>query len=599
MKDINLKKFIDRENLPSRICELYAALLLLVQPLIVHDGYFDITRTKTDCFTYLTAAFLAVMCVLMLLRREKPHVDGRAAAFCVFAGALILSSLLPGAPAGAWLGSSNRSQGIMMNLLYAGACLVLCGCGHFGRTARTAMLTGFMTVSVIAVCNHLGWDIFGFIGRLRSTDRGRFLSTLGNVDFLSAYTVLMLPVCVSFALREKKVSRRILLWSLSTAGLWAAMAGHSESAVLGLLAGTVLLPVLLGDDADALRRFPLMIPGAVAAAELYSAAAHLFHAPLSELSRAALSPLPAVTAAAAGTALWLAVRGKSDEAVFRIRKRYCVVLALLLVTGCTFLVCANSVLRESIGGTLAKYTVIDDDWGSDRGKIWRSFLVMFREAPAIEKMIGGGAGCVMEWDRTYRIFTDAVTDAAHNEYLHYLLTNGILGLSGYVAFLVLTARRAMKSAAGRALLAGCVAYAVQAAVNIAQCVTTPLFFVLLFLCGSGDEASEEKKAGRILRILACLVLAAAVLASGAVNGAPKPVTDPAGHEVVFEESRLYTVTRTQLYLVPGGSVYGEVPARTALYVTGRTGEWAQVSWNGMTLYVRSIILAPAPELGIS
>lgn len=598
MKDRQLKKFIEREDLLSRVCETYAALLLLVQPLLIRNGFFDITRTKTDCFVYLTAAFLAVMFVLGLLRRERPTVDGRMAAFCVFAGTLIVSSLLPGAPADGWLGSSNRNQGILMNLLYAGACLALCGYGHFGAAARTAMLTGFAAVSVLAVCNHLGWDVFGFVGRLRSMDRSRFLSTVGNVDFLSAYVVLILPVCVSFALREKKPSRKLLLWLLSAAGLWAAMAGHSESAALGLLAAVVLIPVTLGDDAEALRRFPLALSGAVIAAELYGVAARLLHAPLSELTGALLGPLPAGITAAAGIGLWLFLRGKSDEEMRRVRKLGGRALLALLIAGCVFLVLANSVLRGSIGGTLEKYAVIDDDWGSDRGKVWRSFLLMFREGSVPEKLIGGGAGCVAAWDRSHRIFEDAVTDAAHNEYLQYLLTNGLLGLGGYAVFLGLSARKAMGSAVGRSLLAGCGAYAVQAAVNIAQPVTTPLFFLLMFLCGSGDEAPEEKKKSGWIRALLCLGLAGAVLAFGAVNGAPRPTTDPASHEVTEAGGRLYTVAKTPLYLTPGGNVFGEAPAKTPLDVTGRTGEWSQVSYKGMTLYVRSSFLAPPSELGI-
>ena len=115
---------------------------------------------------------------------------------------------------------------------------------------------------------------------------------------------------------------------------------------------------------------------------------------------------------------------------------------------------------------------------------------MFAAASPAHKLIGGGAGCVIEWDKTHRIFADAVTDAAHNEYLHYLLTNGLLGLGAYALFLGLTARSAVKSAAGRCLLTGCAAYAVQAAVNIAQPVSTPLFFIMLFLCG-GDELGAE------------------------------------------------------------------------------------------------------------
>lgn len=593
MKEKSLKKFISSDSLPRCACELYAAALLLVQPLLVHNGYFDITRTKAECFWVLTGALLAAMLSLCALRREMPRADGQTAAFLLFTGTLILSSLLPGSPEGAWLGSTNRYQGILTNLLYAASCVVLCRYGRFGKTARAAMLTGFAAVSVLAVCNHLGWDVFGFIGRLGSTDRRRFLSTIGNVDVLSAYTVLLLPVCASFALRESRPDRRAGLYVLSAAGLWAAMAGRCESAVLGLLAALALLPVFLGDDARALRRFPLLLSGTAALAALYALLTARFGASLSELTAALLKSWTAAAIVAAGVAAWFLLRKKSDEKILRARRSYCIVLAVLLLVGILFGVLANTALRDSLGGAAGKYFILDDDWGSDRGKVWRSFLTMFAESPALNKLIGGGAGCAAEWDRAHRIFADALTDAAHNEYLHILLTNGILGLCAYLLFLVMTARKAMKSRTGRCLMAGCAAYAVQAAVNIAQPFTTPLFFLLLFLCGSGDEAEEEPKKTGAVRMAVCVLLAAAVLAFGAVKGAPRPVTDPATHEVASAGvERLYTASVTPLYLSPGGNVYTQVPPGTALEITGRTGEWMQVRYEDRILYARASFLVP-------
>lgn len=600
MKKINLKNFINDAELPSRLCGVYVSLVFIVHPLLVHNGYFDITRTKSDCFAYLTLAFLAAMCLLLALRRELPRPEPRACAFCVFAGTLILSSLLFNGTGSVWLGENNRYQGILTNMLYAAAGITLCRCGRAGRGVRMAMLTGFAFVSALAVLNHLGCDPLGFIGRLRSSDRGRFISTLGNVNFFSAYTVLLLPVCASLALRESRAARRAVLWLLCTAGLWAAMAGRCESAVLGLIAAILLLPVLHGDDTAALQRFPLLLPGCAAAGELYSLAAERAGAELSVLTRSLLSPFHALAVSAVGAALWAVLRRKDDKAVLRARRIYCIALAALLVLGCIFMALANTVLRDGLDGVIGSYVVIDDDWGSDRGKIWKSFLEMFAAASPAQKLIGGGAGCVIEWDKTHRVFADAVTDAAHNEYLHYLLTNGLLGLGAYALFLGLTARSAVKSAAGRCLLTGCAAYAVQAAVNIAQPVSTPLFFLMLFLCGGDEPETERERSvkGGVIRASACAALALTVLVTGAVNGAPRPLSDPASHETQSSESMvLYTASKAALYLLPGGDVYTELPPRTALEVVGRTADWLQVNYEGMTLYVRAAALVPASELG--
>lgn len=599
MKESNLKKYIAGAELPVYLCGAYVSLMFIVHPLLVHNGFFDITRTKYDCFEYLTLAFIAAMCVPAALRRECPQPDARAGAFCVFAGMLILSSLLMRGTDGIWLGENNRYQGVLANILYAAAGIVLCRYGRAGRSVRAAMLTGFAFVSVLAVVNHLGYDTLGFIGRLRSADRGRFISTLGNVNFFSAYVVLMLPVCASLALRERSTAKRVGLLVLSVVGLWAAMAGRCESAVLGLAVAVLFMPVMHGDDCMALRRYPLMVTGCAVALRIYSLVSARCGAGLSVLTRAITSPASVLTVSAAGMGLWLLLRRRDDKTVLKIRKLCCVALAVLVVLGCAFMVLANTALRDSLDGVLASYAVIDDDWGSDRGKIWKSFLEMFASATPLQKLIGGGAGCALEWDMSQRIFNDAVTDAAHNEYLNYLLTNGILGLGAYLAFLLLTARSAMKSAVGRCLFTGCAAYAVQAAVNIAQPISTPLFFLMLFLCGGEPEDRREGR-GDVASVTVCVVIAIAALAVGAVNGAPRPVSDPASHETEASESmELYTASRVTLHLIPGGDVYAELPPRTALTVIGRTADWLQVSYEGMTLYVRASELVPASELGRS
>ena len=84
-------------------------------------------------------------------------------------------------------------------------------------------------------------------------------------------------------------------------------------------------------------------------------------------------------------------------------------------------------------------------------------------------------------DALRRIFPDAVLDAAHCEYLQILLNWGALGLLAYLGWLAAAMIRAGRSgrALPSALLAGLLAYAVQAAVNIAQAPGIVLFFPLL------------------------------------------------------------------------------------------------------------------------
>ncbi|MBQ2191304.1 MAG: O-antigen ligase family protein, partial [Clostridia bacterium] len=229
------------------------------------------------------------------------------------------------------------------------------------------------------------------------------------------------------------------------------------------------------------------------------------------------APAPMLAAAVLGAALYWLLRGKTDEAVLRARKLCLILFCAAAAAGLVFLILANTILGDSLPASIASVAVFSPSWGSDRGAEWASFWQMFRSAPLPQKLIGCGSGSLADWDRAHPLFSDAVTDSAHNEYLHYLLTGGLIGLGSYLMLLALALRRTLKAPSrGRTAAAlGCFAYAAQAAVNLAQPFTTPLFFALtaLLLSERGFDESGETKSGPFpyvaLCALALILLAAA------------------------------------------------------------------------------------------
>ena len=461
---------------------VYLGLLFFLLPLAMHDGYFDVVETKTAVFTALSALYLLGVLYLLVRRRggfaRRPlsAADGCLLAFWAI---FVLACLLSGHAEKALWADDSRYQGILTATLYLLVWFAVSRSGGFTAPALAGALAGLGLVSLLAVINHLGGDPLGAVGRLGSFDRGRYVSTVGNINFLGAYIALLEPLCAALALREERRGRRALLCALAVLGLWAGMASRSESTVLGLAAGLLLLPLIPGGEGDPPRRVRWLWPAAVLSMEAFSLLSALAGGDgFSALTRLLLRPAAALTTAAIGTGLgFLAARS---------RRAYGLTLAALAAAGALFLLLANTVLpRESLGA-LGKFVVFDADWGTDRGRIWRSCWELFVGSSPGRKLIGGGAGCVARWDLQHRLFSDAVLDTAHNEYLQYLLTSGILGLAAYLGWLASAARRALRrpGALAAALLTAAAAYSAQALVNIAQPATTPLFFALMAALGA-------------------------------------------------------------------------------------------------------------------
>ena len=96
------------------------------------------------------------------------------------------------------------------------------------------------------------------------------------------------------------------------------------------------------------------------------------------------------------------------------------------------------------------------------------------------------------------VYGDASTNAAHNEYLNYLVTVGILGTAAYITALVSTVVHAIRCGKtdliAPVLCAAIIGYASQAVVSIAQPITTPLFILFVALCaGCRCPGMEPRK----------------------------------------------------------------------------------------------------------
>ena len=78
-----------------------------------------------------------------------------------------------------------------------------------------------------------------------------------------------------------------------------------------------------------------------------------------------------------------------------------------------------------------------------------------------------------------------IYDSAHNEYLHYLVTIGIVGLLAYVTYLGSAIVRLCRGMKDRpevvAVTFAVIAYSVQAVVNINIPIATPIIYQLLYM----------------------------------------------------------------------------------------------------------------------
>ena len=487
------------------ITTAYLCAVFIVLPLLLHDAYFDITHTKFAAFSILSGAYILAAAPFAL---KKSTAFDKTDIFALIFFAL---SALTSALNGVWLGESCRYQGFLSAVIYGGAFILVRRFGSFGRNERFALLLGFALCAMIAIAEFFGLDIMGTVAATPESERMRFISTVGNISFFSAMCSLLLPVPAALYLRSEKTGQKAAYMLLCVLFLTAAMVSRAESAVLGALAAAVLFPALTPEEH--LRGYPPLLCVLCLWAWIFSLLAPLGAYPLSRLTQTLCSPwvlLPICVLCAVLTFLSKNVDKGKAVGVCRI---YRVGLAALIGAPAVFTVLANTVFPQKLTGSAAEYFLFTDSWGTDRGLIWRKCLELYRGLPFVKKIFGAGAGSIAAWDALHPMFSDAVTDSAHNEYLTYLITGGAVGLAAYLAMLI----AALRKGRGHVLAVCAAAYAVQAAVNIAQPFTTPMFLLLTALMSGEEERENEGILPAEFSVSLTVLAAAAVLVLSAAK----------------------------------------------------------------------------------
>jgi hypothetical protein len=476
----------------TMLTTVYLCALFLGLPLVFGDFYFNITETKQYYFLCTSGVYLLLLLFARIalppdygVRRARVDIHPAVIALFSFFAVSLVGSFISRYPGEAFYGENNRYQGLLTLFCYACLVFALSRREIDLRWPERAYLLAAGIVSLLGLLHHFGADPIGFYEDLSASDQGRFLSTIGNANFFGSYMVLSFSVAIGYCLRAStRKSRAFAVLSLALVSFGSLIAG-SDSVVLGLLAVAALAPLLLFSDAAALRRLPLgwvvfflcaFVFGQIAA--LLPSATYLSSF-VTKLSRPSVS-LPL---AAAAFALWLALRRTKPERLSRAIRPYAITLLSALLAGALILVLLNTVLRELPLGSFARYLRFSESWGTDRGKIWTFVLRLYAKLPVAQQFFGASSGALFHADAVSPLFPDAALDTAHNEYLQYLVTNGALGLMSYLAALAFTiragVRRSKYEPIYRGLTLAVMAYAAQAAVNIAQPMTTPIFFVLL------------------------------------------------------------------------------------------------------------------------
>ncbi|MCI8512874.1 MAG: O-antigen ligase domain-containing protein [Lachnospiraceae bacterium] len=400
----------------------------------------------------------------------------------------------------AFWGTLGRYNGVFLMTIYMIMYFLVTRFFCFKQWYLDAFLAVGIFVCVFGITDYFQMDILQFKVRMIESQKAIYTSTIGNINTYTVYIGALMVVSMILFTLEKNQKRMLWYYGNMVLAGFALIMGSSDNAYLTLGALFGFSPLWLFRTKTGFRRYWISAASFltviqciawinVACADsvvgvdgLFSVLAGLRFLPL------LVAVLWAIAGAAAALTLRKTEKNSEELGIGAVYAWLAVIL--LAAAALTFVLYdANAGGHAQRYGALRSYVVFNDDWGTRRGYVWtRALEVYATKFTTLQKVFGYGTDmlwAVMSYyfepvmENGHRV----VYDSVHNEYLHYLVTIGPIGMMAYITLLGSAVVRMCGTMKDRpevvAAMFAVVAYATQAVVNINLPIATPIILTLL------------------------------------------------------------------------------------------------------------------------
>lgn len=515
----------NRSEKHAWIMGLFALVVLCVFPLAVTDAYFNILETKYQFYAGASITMILVMLgyglinesVLAYLKefRLKKVLKGLSVvdwAMIVFWLANVISWIFSEWRWEAFWGTSGRYNGVFLMTIY----MIVYFCVTRFFTLKRWYLDAFLAVGLLVclfgITDYFKMNLMGFKTYMMETQKDKYTSTLGNINTYTVYAAVVMVVAAILFAAEKNGKRMIWYYVNLVVACFALIMGVSDNAYLSLVALFGLSPLYLFRTKQGISRYLILIATFFTVIQCIAWINVAFADQVIGIDSAfaliaGLDLLPLIVIGLwviAAAVTYILVKKNAEHDMSGLCKGLCrgwVGVIVLVVAVVAFAFYDTTVAGNGDRyGALASYLRFNESWGTNRGYVWTRAITLWKEElTPLQKVFGYGSDTFallmsmyyepfMQGDGTLIIY-----DSVHNEYLNYLLTVGIVGMSAYIVFLGSAVVKMWKRLEGRpevaALMFAVLAYAVQALININLPVVMPVILQLLAmgLCRTPEE----------------------------------------------------------------------------------------------------------------
>lgn len=511
MKDNNAIRY------PEIITDLYLCILLIVYPLWVQPGgYTDITEAKYSFFTlsaiiYITAMLL-ILAELLLIGKSREIIakfrQFSMTQICILAYVIccIISALLSEYSSKVWLGA-GRYEGLKTILLYAALFFLISYFGKFKKWYLYLLGTVVFANTVISVLQYAGYNPLSLFPEgytyhdAFALYANAFFGTLGNIDILSAFLSLVIPLFYAYYILNHKSEIMLLPFAV---GVFLLLLSGVSAGIVGIGIGVFLMIPFVANSKDSFARALTAAGISVLCAAVYKCLHFTYKNRLTEIQfQIGTTSVLLIVFACVVFAVACAIKRSEKQKRWESRR------AKKVLIGCVvFSVFAGIAIIWTYpfsGGTLSEVHqllngTIDPKLGSGRIRIWQEVIKLIPE----HLWFGGGPDTLAErmtfsfqrYDETLGITIEAFIDSAHNDYLNIFVNTGIFSLLFYLAAFICAAVRAVRTSETSKtvliIMTALSCYLIQIFFSFSICIVSPFFWVYFGLLEAALRENNKK-----------------------------------------------------------------------------------------------------------